>query len=81
MDWAWPEEKLCLEVEGGVWIHGGHTRGSGFVNNLEKYNRMAEMGWRLIRVQPKDLLTRETARLIASCLNIKISVAYEQKAV
>ena len=59
---------LALEVEGAVWIQGRHTRGSGFVKDMEKYNEAAVLGWRIIRVQPKDLLTEQTALLIKSCI-------------
>lgn len=60
----------ALEVEGGVWIGGGHNRGAGFVKDMEKYNEAAALGWRIIRVQPKDLCTADTANLIKRCLGI-----------
>lgn len=59
MDYAWPELHLFLEIEGGVWINGRHTRGSGYVRDLEKYNTAAAMGWRLIRCQPRDMKPRK----------------------
>jgi len=64
-DYAWPNQKVALEVEGGVWIQGRHTRGSGFVKDMEKYNAAAMLGWRVLRVQPKDLLTKETLAMVA----------------
>lgn len=63
-DFAWPEFKVALECEGAVWVRGRHTRGSGFVKDLEKYNTATALGWRLLRVQPGDLLTQATADLI-----------------
>ena len=53
-DWAFLREKIMVEIEGGAWVQGRHTRGSGFVRDLEKYNRMAIMGYRLIRCLPKQ---------------------------
>lgn len=61
---------VALEVEGGVFTGGRHTRGSGFVKDLEKYNEAAAMGWRIIRCQPKDLCTTETLDLIKRALEI-----------
>lgn len=63
-DYAWPEFKLALEVEGGVWSQGRHTRGSGFVADMSKYNEATCLGWRILRVQPKDLNTALTAEMI-----------------
>lgn len=65
-DFAW--RRLALEVEGAIWTQGRHTRGSGFVKDMEKYNEAAAMGYRIIRVQPKDLCTQETVDLIYRCL-------------
>lgn len=53
-DWAWPEHMIALEIEGGIWKGGRHNRGSGFLNDMEKYNEAAIMGWRIVRTTPKD---------------------------
>jgi very-short-patch-repair endonuclease len=48
-DFAWPARMLAVEVEGGVYSGGRHTRGSGFVKDVEKYNAAAMLGWRVLR--------------------------------
>lgn len=70
-DYAWPDFKVAVEQEGAVWVQGRHTRGSGFVKDMEKYNRAAELGWRVLRYQPKDLL--KTATLA----QIKTTIAHD----
>lgn len=67
-DWCWPEKKIALEIEGGVWTGGRHTRGAGFVADMEKYNASAALGWRLIRVTPSALMTRETLAALREIL-------------
>ncbi|WP_114752330.1 hypothetical protein [Pleomorphovibrio marinus] len=68
-DFALPHYKIAIEVEGGVWTQGRHTRGSGFVKDIEKYNRAAALGWRLVRVVPSDLLKDEFLELVGEMIN------------
>jgi very-short-patch-repair endonuclease len=70
-DWALPDHKIALEVEGAVWVQGRHTRGSGFVKDMEKYNTAAAMGWRIIRCQPQDLLTEQTLNYLRAALDFE----------
>jgi len=63
-DFSWPDAKIALEVEGGIWSGGRHTRGAGFVGDMAKYNHAARLGWRVLRVQPKELLTLATVQLV-----------------
>jgi very-short-patch-repair endonuclease len=67
-DFAWPDEMVALEVEGGVWSHGRHGRGSGIVKDIEKYNAAAQAGWMVLRVLPKDLCTERTATMLRMVL-------------
>ena len=69
LDWAWPDHTLGLEEEGGVWSGGKHGRGSGIVKDMEKSNALACMGWRLLRVVPKDLMNLETIAMIKEALH------------
>jgi hypothetical protein len=51
-DFAWPQEKLAVEIEGGTWSNGRHSRGSGYESDLLKYNRATALGWRVFRYTP-----------------------------
>jgi len=58
-DVAWPEVRVALEFEGGVFARargkkcpvcgqipsGRHTTGTGFVGDLQKYNAARALGW------------------------------------
>jgi len=45
-------QRIAVEVEGGTWAQGRHTRGKGFEADAEKYNEAALLGWRILRVTP-----------------------------
>jgi hypothetical protein len=48
-DFAWPRQRIAVEIEGGVWSGGRHTRGKGFIADCEKYNTATYLGWRVFR--------------------------------
>lgn len=48
-DFAFPEDLIAIEIEGAVWSAGRHTRGSGYIADLDKYNSAARLGWRVFR--------------------------------
>lgn len=68
-DYAFPEHKIALEVEGGVWTGGRHTSSVGFLNDMEKYNTATLMGWRVFRTTPDDLYRKKTLDLIKNAIN------------
>ena len=55
IDFAIVNLKIGIEIEGGVWSNGAHTRGKGFVEDMEKYNSAATLGWVILRFTPQDL--------------------------
>lgn len=63
-DYAIPTAKIAIEVEGGVWTGGRHTSPKGFLNDMEKYNTAAIMGWRLLRTTPDRLCSNETLQMV-----------------
>ena len=67
-DFAWPQYLLAVEVEGGVYSGGRHTRGSGFEKDCEKYNAATKLGWRVLRCTGKTIQNGTAIRDIESCL-------------
>jgi hypothetical protein len=54
----WHESGVAIEVEGSVWTKGRHTRGSGFMADMEKYNAIAERGILLFRIPAHQITTK-----------------------
>lgn len=67
-DYAFIEERVALEVEGGVHTAGRHIRPRGFLNDMEKYNTAATMGWLVLRTTPDQLRTFCTIELIRAAM-------------
>ena len=61
-DLAYPDKMIAIELEGGVWINGRHNRGTGFINDCEKYNLACLLGWKVLRY-PSGKLETLTADL------------------
>ena len=68
-DYAVPEHKIALEVEGGVWTGGRHTSSVGFMKDMEKYNTATLMGWRVFRTTPDELYRLKTLNLLKTAIS------------
>ncbi|AOA58259.1 DUF559 domain-containing protein [Acinetobacter larvae] len=47
--------KLLVEVEGGIWSGGRHTRGKGYQADIEKYNAATILGYTVLRFSTADV--------------------------
>lgn len=56
-DFAWPAALLAVEMDGGVWSQGRHSRGAGQIADMEKQAEAVLLGWRLLRVTGHHLQT------------------------
>lgn len=67
-DFSWPDKKIALEIEGGIWVRGGHSRGKGFISDCDKYNKATLDGWRVFRVTTNHVRSGEAVALLQSAL-------------
>jgi len=63
-DYAWVEQKVALESDGGAWTQGRHTRGAGFISDQNKRNMAVIMGWKVLHCTPATLHSGETIAML-----------------
>ena len=71
LDYAWPTQRVALEVDGGIWRKGGgaHSHPTNILRDIEKHNVAVMLGWRVIRATPDKF--DECSNLIAMLLTGK----------
>lgn len=61
---------VALEVQGGIWTHGRHTRGAALKKEWEKLNAAAVAGWRILYCQPSEVTGTKMVNNIKKALGI-----------
>ena len=70
-DFAIPEHMIAIEIEGGIYMQGRHTRGKGYQADCEKYREAVVLGWRLLRyttnelAKDSEMIIRDIERLLS----------------
>lgn len=67
-DFAYPQWLIAIEVEGGIWVQGRHSRGLGFEKDREKYAEALILGWRVLSVTPKMINDRRALNYLEALL-------------
>lgn len=72
-DYCIPDLKIAIEIDGGVWLDGGgrHNRGQGYINDMEKLNAAASLGWLILRFTPQQKYQRSTLEIIRQTAKLR----------
>ena len=55
LDYAWPKEKVALEIHGATYQGGRHVTGKGFAADREKMNEAQLHGWIVIEATTDNI--------------------------
>lgn len=69
-DYYFPQQKVALEVQGGIFIQGRHSRGASLLKEYEKLNEAAAMGIRMLYCTPQQLKKGEILPVLKRALGI-----------
>ena len=67
-DLAWTAQKIAVEIDGGGWVNGRHSRGAGIEKDSEKFNEAILLGWRVFRCSPRQVKSGQMAQWLAQAL-------------
>lgn len=67
-DFAWLEQKVLVEVNGGTYQHMGHSTGAGLSRDYEKHNLATLAGWRVLSFDRKMVESGEAVAFTAEIL-------------
>ena len=62
------QQRLAVEIDGGGFVNGRHSRGSGIERDCEKYAEALALGWRVLRVTPKHVRSGQAVTWITRLL-------------
>lgn len=68
-DFAMVDQMVAVEIEGGVYTEGRHTRPEGFIKDMEKYNAAAIQGWKVLRYTPEQVKQGLAIRTVEILVN------------
>lgn len=55
-DFAWPEQRVALEVQGGIHMaKSGHNTAAGITRDCEKANEAVVLGWKVLHVTREQI--------------------------
>ncbi len=69
VDFYFPVRNLIVEVDGGGFSGGRHTRGKGFESDCERHNELVLAGYRVLRVTGKHIDSGEAVGWIERALD------------
>lgn len=70
-DLAWPDFKVAVEIHGGTWVGGRHTRGAGFEKDREKMNEAQLLGWLVLEVTDKQIRSGQALAWVEKALEVR----------
>lgn len=62
-DFAWPDQLVAVELDGGTWAQGRHTRGAGYRADCVKANTAQMAGWIVLHFTT-DMLQEDPKQVI-----------------
>lgn len=70
-DFAWHAERVAVEVQGGTWINGRHSRGAGIKRDFRKANDAQLDGWVVLKFDTDMIADGEALQVTQEALETR----------
>ena len=74
-DIAFPDIRVGVEVQGGVYVQGRHTRGAGVEADYEKFGAALELGWCVVLCTPRQVKSGQALRWVEAAIRLQLGRA------
>lgn len=71
LDFAWPQWKIAVEVNGGIWAQLPSHTGAGHIRDMKKITQAQIEGWIVLQVTPQQRDNGEMMLLIKQAIATK----------
>jgi hypothetical protein len=58
-------------VQGGIYVRGAHSRGTGLERDYEKYNQAQVLGWNVYQFSRKMIENGEAIEIMKEALKVQ----------
>lgn len=69
-DFCWPSHKVAMEIDGGIYRGGAHSRGPGIEKDHEKRNTGVLLGWRILVFGPRAVESGNWIAVVETVLGV-----------
>ena len=72
-DFCWVDYGLIVEIQGGGFTGGRHTRGTGYEDDCERQSTAATLGYTIMPVTPRHVREGKALAWITEALNARMA--------
>lgn len=69
-DFAWPEYRVAVEIQGGMFVAGRHNRGGALAVESEKMRAACKQNWLVLPITTKEITKARLPDMVAEVLYV-----------
>lgn len=77
-DYAWPQLKVAVEINGGSFVQGRHNRGAALISEYDKLNEAQRLGWVVLQFGTAHM--KNPTEVAATVLDVMVDVQAGRRA-